>query len=267
MTDTTESGAPDGDNPNEPLWRQIFQDGHPFLLKQHWLHKKLPSPPRCRLCYVPFSGLGGWYMRRKGRSPSDRNEHYCSACDGFLEANPGGAEVEMTLLFADIRQSSKLAADIGAAAFATEVNRFYQRIARALADSDGFVVELRGDCMAGAYPPGFSGQDHAAKAIRAAQKMVRDNIGGGDPGFGVGVHTGPVFIGTVGAATGRLNEISIFGEAVNLAANLGDLAGSGQALISVEAAEHAGMSGALPSPENVPPKVAEQTVTAHRLGS
>ena len=38
-----------------------------------------------------------------------------------------------------------------------------------------------------------------------------------------------VFIGTVGAATGRLNEISIFGEAVNLAANLGDLAGSGQA--------------------------------------
>jgi hypothetical protein len=30
---------------NADLWRTIFQDGHPDLLKQHGLHKLLPSEP------------------------------------------------------------------------------------------------------------------------------------------------------------------------------------------------------------------------------
>lgn len=239
-----------GENPNEPLWRQIFEEGHPYLLKQHWLHRKLPSPPRCRLCLVPFSGLGGWIMRKRGRDRSDRNEHYCNACDGFLEANPGGAEVEMTLLFADIRQSSQMAQDLGAAAFAQQVNAFYRQVGDALMATDGFVVELRGDCIAGAYPPGFSGADHAKKAVQAAQEIVHSNLSHEGVGFGVGVHAGPTFIGTVETSAGRLNEISIFGETVNMAAKLGDVAAAGQALVSTEAAEKAGMASAL-SPATV----------------
>lgn len=252
------------DNPNEPLWRQIFEDGHPYLLKQHWLHRKLPSPPRCRLCLVPFSGLGGWVMRKRGRDRSDRNEHYCNACDGFLEANPGGAEVPMSLLFADIRGSRQIAAEVGATAFAGHVRKFYQQMADILMASDGFIVELRGDCVAGAFPPGFSGQDHATKAISAARAAVKAGSGDG-PEFGVGVHTGPVFIGTVGAAVGRLNEISIFGEAVNIAAGLGDRAGPGEALISAEIAAVAGADSVLPAVENVEAKTDGQSIAAHRI--
>ena len=259
----TETAA--AENPNEPLWRQIFQDGHPYLQKQHKLHTWLPSPPRCRLCLVPFSGLGGWVMRRRGRSPSDRNEHYCTACDGFLDANPGGAEVEMTLLFADIRQSGKMAAELGTAAFAAKVNRFYDAVIDILMDTDGFVVELRGDCVAGAYPPGFSGADHAAKAIKAAKRIV-ERKRGDDPEFGVGVHTGPVFIGTVSAAGGRLNEISVFGDAVNMAAHLGDVAGPGEALISTEAAVAGGNAG-LPGAEAITTKQEERAVQARRLST
>lgn len=254
------------ENENEPLWRTIFQDGHPDLLKQHWLHRKLPSPPRCRLCLVPFEGLGGWWMRKRGKARSDRNEHYCSACDGFLAAFPGGAEVEMTLLFADIRQSSQMAEDLGSAQFAAKVNAFYAQVGKILAASDGFVVELRGDCIAGAYPPGFSGQDHAAKAVRAAVEIVKQS-GSDGAAFGVGVHAGPVFIGTVDTAAGRLNEVSVFGETVNMAAKLSDVAPAGQALVSTEAATLAGMSGDLSPATEISTRESEVLpITAHPVG-
>jgi adenylate cyclase len=94
---------------NAELWSTIFSDGHPDLLKQHRLHRMMPSPPRCRLCKVPFKGIGGWWFSRRGKQPSSRNQHYCAACDGFLDGFPGGAEVEMAILFVDIRNSTAFA--------------------------------------------------------------------------------------------------------------------------------------------------------------
>jgi adenylate cyclase len=110
---------------NEELWRTIFDDGHPDLKKQHGLHRLLPRDPRCRLCLAPFSGLGGWWMGRRGKKPSSRNPHYCSACDGFLEAFPGGAEVNMSLLFVDIRNSTEFANNAGPADVQARVTPFW----------------------------------------------------------------------------------------------------------------------------------------------
>ena len=87
---------------NEALWTTIFADGHPDLLKQHWLHKKLPTRPRCRMCKAPFKGIGGWLMRRKGKQQNSRNPNFCNACDAFMQNYPGGAEIEMSMLFVDI---------------------------------------------------------------------------------------------------------------------------------------------------------------------
>ena len=46
---------------NADLWRTIFADGHPELKKQHTTHLAVPKAPRCRLCFVPFHGIGGWW--------------------------------------------------------------------------------------------------------------------------------------------------------------------------------------------------------------
>jgi len=218
----------------EDLWRTIFEVGHPDLLKQQWLHKKLPQRPRCRLCLVPFKGLGGWFMRRKGKAPNSRNPNFCNACDKFLEAYPGGVEIDMSILYVDIRHSTQYTQSHDSANVGERINRFLNEATRIITDNDGFMMAFYGDCIVAAWPPGFSGKDHAQKVFRTAQQLVNnknmiDQDGESIP-VGVGVHTGPVFISTVSALQGSFRDVSIFGSNVNLTARLASRAASMQAL-------------------------------------
>ena len=223
-------------NGNEELWRTIFADGHPDLLKQQWLHRKLPTRPRCRLCLVPFSGLGGWIMRLRGKGPNSRNPNFCNACDKFLEAFPGGVETEMSMLYVDIRQSTEYADGHEAASVSRRINAFLNHATRKVTDHDGFVMAFYGDCVVAAWPPGFSGGGHAQKANRAALELVEEGTivsHSGEPiPVGVGVHTGDIFIGTVSALGGSLRDVSIFGSNVNLTARMAAQAGVSQVLAS-----------------------------------
>ena len=229
---------------NEELWQTIFGVGHPDLLKQQWLHKKLPQKPRCRLCLVPFKGLGGWFMRRKGKAPNSRNPNFCNACDKFLEAFPGGAEVDMSILYVDIRHSTEYSQNHKTADVSQRINTFLSEATNIITSNDGFVMAFYGDCVVAAWPPGFSGKDHAAKAFKTAQQLVRDKNMVDSQGdmipIGVGIHTGPVYIGTVSAMQGSFRDVSIFGSAVNLAARLAAHATARQALGTRENLESAG---------------------------
>jgi len=223
---------------NEELWKTIFEAGHPDLLKQHWLHRKLPTRPRCRLCLVPFKGIGGWFMRLKGKTRNSRNPNYCNACDYFMETYPGGAEVEMSLLYVDIRQSTEFAANHKPNEVSARVNSFLNEATRTITDRDGFVTAFYGDCVVGVWPPGFSGQDHAAKTQQAAIELVTnkqmiDRENQTIP-VGVGVHTGKVFIGTVSALQDTFRDVSVFGSNVNLTARLASKAAPNQALATME---------------------------------
>lgn len=255
---------------NAELWTTIFRDGHPDLTKQHRFHKLLPRDPRCRLCLVPFDGMGGWYMRRKGKGRSSRNGHYCAACDGFLEAFPGGAEVEMSVLFVDIRNSTAYTDGAAPADVSGRVNRFLDTAVRSLTDHDGFIMAFYGDCVVAVWPPGFVGPDHAGKAIGAAQALVanpsfRRGANAGIP-IGIGVHTGPVFISTVAAAQGLFRDVSIFGKSVNVAARLAGAAKPHTALVSAAAAAHAGSAFDAGGPETLCLKGLADPVEAHTLG-
>lgn len=228
---------------NSELWHTIFAEGHPDLSAQQKFHSRLPKDPRCKLCGAPFGGLGGLYMRFRGKIMSNRNKHYCNACDGFLDTFPGGAEVEMSVLFADIRNSTAFAEAAGPQAASARVNRFLTEATNTITDNDGFILAFYGDCVVAVWPPGFSGPDHAAKALKAA-KAVASHSGGGaeDVPVGVGVHTGPVFIGTVQAAQGLFRDVSIFGVEVNITARLAAQAAAGEALASAEAFTASGRS-------------------------
>lgn len=226
---------------NEELWHTIFAVGHPDLSKQQSFHGKLPKDPRCRLCNAPFSGLGGLYMRFRGKKESSRNKHYCNACDGFLETFPGGAEVEMSLLFADIRSSTAYAEKAGPQAASARVNRFLDAATQTITDNDGFILAFYGDCIVAVWPPGFVGPDHAGKALETAKALSR-TIGTGADSIpvGVGVHSGEVYIGTVQAAQGLFRDVSVFGLNVNITARLAAAAGAGEAIASQALAERAG---------------------------
>lgn len=229
---------------NAELWQQVFGVGHPDLAKQQRFHRKLPHDPRCKLCFAPFRGIGGAYMRFKGKSPSSRNPNFCNACDGFLEAFPGGAEVEMSIIFVDIRNSTSFAEGVAPAAVGIRVNAFLNAATQAIIKADGFILAFYGDCVVGVWPPGFSGPDHAAKALAAARDLARNvkvRVGADDQvPYGIGVHSGPVFIGTVQAAKGLFRDVSIFGRDVILTARLAATAGPAEALVSTATLTAAG---------------------------
>lgn len=218
---------------NEELWYTIFAKGHPALVKQHQRHLKLPSPPRCKLCLVPFGGLGGFVMGFRGKRPSNRNPRFCSACDHFIRQFPGGAEVELSLVFADVRGSTSLAERMSASEFSRLMHRFYAAATAALVATDGFIIDVVGDEVVGVYPPGFSGPRHAALAIDAARRLLAlDSADWADLPFGVGVHTGIVHIGTVTGAEEGISDVRAIGDNVNVAARLSSQAGPGEALVS-----------------------------------
>jgi len=222
---------------NEGLWYQVFAEGHPVLVKQHRLHRHLPSEPRCKLCYVPFKGIGGWIMRFRGKGRNSRNPNFCNACDGFLAAFPGGAEVELSMLYVDIRNSTQYADGATAAAVSRRVNAFLNAVTDVIVKTDGFILAFYGDCVVAVWPPGFSGAQHAQKCLQAARQLAQlrmtDPDGQSIP-VGVGAHTGKVFISTVSALQGSFRDVSVFGRNVNVTARLAGAAKPFEALVSAE---------------------------------
>jgi adenylate cyclase len=230
---------------NEELWDTIFGAGNPDLQKQHRLHRHLPSPPRCKLCLAPFHGIGGTMMRFRGKRPSNRNPRFCSACDQFIRAHPGGAEVALSMVFADVRGSTALAEQVSPTELHRRMNAFYAAITHELVETNGFMIDVVGDEVVGIYPPGMSGERHAALAIEAARRLVAlgPSETGGLP-FGVGVHTGLVHIGTTIGADDGIADVRAIGDGVNVAARLSSAAAAGEALVSSAAWEASGESPA-----------------------
>src|ERR687886_2707212 len=94
------------------------------------LMRRLPSEPRCRLCKAPFGGAGGRIMRRVGYGPSRKNPSLCNTC--FEKAPLGGVEMEIGVLFADVRGFTSLAEDMEPDAVASMLNRFYAAATKVL---------------------------------------------------------------------------------------------------------------------------------------
>lgn len=238
------SAPPDADNPHRDIWHAIFAVGHPDLTKYQRFNLRLPSPPRCKLCYAPFRGLGSLLMRWQGRAPSNKNPRYCSRCDGFLRTFPGGAEVETTIMFLDVRGSTSLAEKMTPMEFSRVMQSFYAQTFPVLNGTDGFILDVRGDGLLALYPPGFSGPDHARKALRAVEELLRLEIPGPNGTrirFGVGVHTGVAYIGTMTGAESGVEDVTVLGDAANVAARLCSAAQPGEAMVSDAACDAAAM--------------------------
>lgn len=238
----------------EELWRSYLTTGEPpDYRKVHGYRfqdlrrvmKWLPSDPRCFVCDAPFEGIGGKAVRLLlNRRPSSLNPRMCNLCELFAEEYQGGAEIELSMVFADVRGSTPLAESMSSAEFSHLLNRFYNAATEVLVESNALIEKMIGDEVTGLFVPGFAGPDHARVAIEAAQAVLRatghtDSEGPWIP-VGVGVHTGRAYVGSVGEK-GGLVEITALGDAVNLAARLASMAAQGEVLVSQDALRAAGM--------------------------
>src|SRR5438874_13267590 len=108
---------------NSEKWRAVLM-GEDSSIHHAWrLFHRIPTSPRCKVCGAPFKGPGGFVMRLSGRGPSRMNPRWCSACETFAKHHPGGAEIPLSLLFADIRGSTALAETLGTAQFSRLIAR------------------------------------------------------------------------------------------------------------------------------------------------
>jgi adenylate cyclase len=226
----------------DEMWAEMLTGSYPRLHRMRKMWGALPSPPRCKLCNAPFRGPGGAMMRAIGYGQSPLNRRLCKWCTRAVHKHPGGAEVDISVMFADVRGSTALAEHMEPEEFSRLMSRFYGAAADMIDEHDGIVDKFVGDSAVALFLPGFAGEDHAADAIEAARDLVEKTGGDGSEPWipiGVGVHTGRSFVGAVGEGDAR--DFTALGDTVNTAARLSALAGPGEVLISCEAGEAAGI--------------------------
>lgn len=221
----------------------MLSEGESRHQRRYHIFGMLPSDPRCKLCNAPFRGIGKLLMRLIGKRQSKQNPYFCDAC--MTSAPLGGAEVELTMLFADVRGSTTLAERMSASEFSELLKRFYKVATEVLVKSDAFIDKVVGDEVIGLYVPGFAGPRHALQAIHGAQELLRVTGHGDSSGpwlpIGIGVHTGLAYVGTVGT-DGILTDITALGDNVNITARLASKASAGEILISDSSFATAGLN-------------------------
>jgi adenylate cyclase len=218
------------------------------LLKRRRVFRRLPSPPRCKLCAAPFAGIGGLVLRHIGFARSPGNPALCTKCLGKLRKHGmSGVEMPVTLLFSDVRGSTAMGEQMRPAEFHAFLDHFYRLASEAIVDHDGLVDKVVGDEIVALFFGGISGPKHAAVAIEAAIDVAEraahaDATPSGPVPVGTAVHTGEAFVGGTGPG-GTIEDFTALGDVVNTTARLAAAARAGEVIVSVAAAEAADSGG------------------------
>src|SRR4051812_10114278 len=150
--------------------------------------RHLPADPRCRLCRAPYGGVGGRIMRRFGFGPSRKNPSLCNTC--FEHAPMGGVDMEIGVLFADVRDFTSLSETMAPKGVAELLNRFYATASEILSRS-AIVDKLVGDEVMALYIPrlfhGDGWEDHMLRDARDLLAAVGYDSSGGEPWLRLGV--------------------------------------------------------------------------------
>lgn len=199
----------------------------------------IPSDPRCQVCRAPFAGPGLLLSTLTGFGPgSSLNPTLCVRCEAIVKEHEVGIELEVTLMFADVRGSTTLAQELGPGAFHKLIDRFFKAGVDALVAHDALIEKLIGDEVAGIFVPGIGGPNHPQRAVNAALRLLEAtghrDAGGPWVRVGAGVHTGRAYVGAVGSTSSK-SVITVLGDAANTAARLASNAGPGEILVSAEA--------------------------------
>jgi adenylate cyclase len=230
--------------PESEEWRGILTGTAPYIAKWRPRYSTLPSPPRCKVCAAPFAGPGRFVTRLTGHRVIPGNPLLCNRCLDSLAKHPGGAEVDVSVLFADIRGSTGLAEKVGAARFRQLLQSYYAKASSAIEATDGIVDKLLGDGVMALFIPVIAGENHRLRAIEAGGRVIRAVEESDLPRQGVrvgaGVQAGRTFVGVLGS--GDKLDFSALGDVVNTASRLGGLAGPGELLVAADAWRDAGLS-------------------------
>ena len=224
------------------------------------LMRRLPADPRCAICRAPYGGVGGRIMGRLGFAPSRKNPRICSEC--FEKAPMGGQEMDVGILFADVRGFTSLAERQTPDAWQLCRNRFYATAVDILCEH-AIIDKLVGDQVMALYLPRvFPGEPTHHMAADAEALLAAAGYLDGQPWveIGVGLDFGAAYVGNVGS--GEVKDFTAIGDVVNTAARLQAAAASGEIVMSKRVHDRAGEHAAGAQPRDLALKGKEQSEIA-----
>jgi adenylate cyclase len=188
----------------------------------------------------------------------------------------------VTVMFTDIVGFTPQAEDLPEQETADMLNHHFALLGACIDQDQGVIDKYIGDCVMAVWGGLSKMEDHADHAVHAALEMARvireDNLQRAAAGktpvrLRVGVHSGPVVVGNIGAP-GRVNY-TVVGDTVNVAQRLEQLGKEfmreGEDVIvlvsgdTISAMKHPEALGELPKPELRHVKGREEPEQVYRL--
>ena len=159
--------------------------------------------------------------------------------EGNAELDMEGATRQCTIVFADLRGFTAMSEWLPSKEVFATLNAYFQRMVDVVHAHQGSVDKFIGDAIMAVWGIPEFRDDDAANAVLAAVKMQQELVhfnlereAQGKPSLqmGIGVHSGPVLAGNLGAM--QRMEYTVIGDTVNVASRIERLTGPGQILVS-----------------------------------
>ena len=137
---------------------------------------------------------------------------------------PGGVKQEVSILFSDIANFSRVTESMHPDDLVNLLNRYFEAALKCIHETDGTVMDLVGDAIFAIWNAPIAQPDHRERACRAAMLLRQQLVNFGATQHSlplrtrVGLHSGIVCVGNIGSAT-RFDFAAI-GENTNLASRL-----------------------------------------------
>lgn len=151
----------------------------------------------------------------------------------------GGETREVTILFADMRNFTKISEQMSPEAIVSMLNTHLSIIIDKVLQNGGMVNKFAGDNIMGVWNAPESQPEHARLAVKAAweAQQIMNSLPQSDPSlpkvqFGIGINTGKALAGNVGSS-GRA-EYTVIGDSVNLASRICSGTPGGEVWIGLE---------------------------------
>ncbi len=139
----------------------------------------------------------------------------------------GGETLSVTVMFCDIRGFTTLSENMAPEKIVSLLNEYFTGLEKCISAHGGVINKYIGDAVMALFGAPIPIKDHAQEAFRASLdmretlvQMNKDFVAKGFPEirFGIGLHTGNVLAGNIGAAS-RM-EYTVIGDAVNTASRI-----------------------------------------------
>jgi adenylate cyclase len=139
----------------------------------------------------------------------------------------GGASVQVTILFTDIRSFTTISEKMDPQALVGLLNEYFTEMVGIVMQEDGVVDKYIGDAIMAVFGAPVPKKEDPVNAVRAAVRMRRalqelnkrlEARGAPTLRTGIGIHTGGVVAGNIGSE--KRMEYTVIGDAVNLASRL-----------------------------------------------